>query len=448
MKLSLKFFIPIVFFSYFFQVSAQTGFHFVNSDQKKQKVSFQLINNLIVIPVEVNGNTLSFILDTGVNKTILFDLTKNDSLSLQNTTNIKLKGLGEGKGVGAILSKRNTLSIKNIKSYDETIYLILKDYFDLSSRMGITIHGIIGYNLLKDLIVNINYNSKKITFYNPKIFRYKKCKKCQTIPFKFYRKKPYINAKLSLDTINNTFTNVKLLVDSGGSDAIWLFENSKEEIKTPKRFFYDILGEGLNGTIYGNRSRIPKFKLGQFEIDNPTVSFLDTTATHSARIFRDRNGSIGGNILKRFKIWIDYPNKKFTLKKTGSFKNGFHYNMSGLDVIYHGKQLVKQEDKKKFNGFYSNTETEGTDTFSFVTTYSFVFKPSFKVKSVTKNSPAYIAGVLKDDIILEINGTPTHELTINDIIYKFREKPGKKIKIKVDRNGEKIDFKFRLERKI
>ena len=128
-----------------------------------------------------------------------------------------------------------------------------------------------------------------------------------------------------------------MLIDSGGSDSLWLFENTKDEIKTPKRFFNDILGEGLSGTIYGNRSRIPEFKLGRFTIKSPTVSFLDSISTFNARKFKERNGSIGSNILKRFKVWIDYPNKKITLKKNGSFKNGFNYNMSGLGVIYNGQ---------------------------------------------------------------------------------------------------------------
>ena len=73
----------------------------------------------------------------------------------------------------------------------------------------------------------------------------------KTFPLQFYRNKPYIEAKVRLDTIGNKFTDVKLLIDTGGSEAIWLFEDSKKEIKTPKKFFSDILGEGLSGTIYG-----------------------------------------------------------------------------------------------------------------------------------------------------------------------------------------------------
>ena len=233
-----------------------------------------MINNLIVIPVYINGKKLSFILDTGVDKIIIFNLSKKDSIGLLKPQKLTLRGLGGGKPVEVLLSHKNKVSIKSVVSNDETIYVILDDYFDLSSKMGETIHGIIGYNILRNFIVKINYRNKKIDFYNPESYIYKKCRKCEIFPIQLYRNKPYINAKVQIDTIGNTLTDVKLLIDSGGSDAIWLFENSKEEIRTPKRFFNDILGEGLSGTIYGNRSRIPKIKLGSFEIKNPTVSFL------------------------------------------------------------------------------------------------------------------------------------------------------------------------------
>lgn len=416
-------------------------------NKDRVQVTFKMINNLIVIPLEINGKKLSFILDTGVNKTILFNLTENDSVGLLNTTKVTLRGLGKGDAVKALVSKKNTFQIKNLISNDETIFVILKDYFDLSSKMGTTIHGIIGYNLLKDLIVKVNYKSKRIDFYNPKTFQYKKCKKCETVPFTFYRNKPFINAKVNLDTLGTKFINVKLLVDSGGSDAMWLFEKSKKIIKTPKRFFNDLLGEGLSGPIFGNRSRIPEFKLGRFKIENPTVSFLDSASTHNAREYKARNGSIGGGILKRFKVWIDYPNKKFTFKKNGSFKNGFNYNMSGLDIVYNGEELVREEAIRNIENTF-NQKLNERHSVSFVRSYSFIFKPSYKVLNVVKNSPAYNAGILKDDIIISINGKAVHQFKIGEIIQKFQERDKKKIKMVVKRNGVKMKFEFRLHKSV
>jgi len=280
------FLLVILCIGFVLKTNAQNGFHFQLKSNDKQRISFKLMNNLIVIPVEINGKTLSFILDTGLNKTIVFNLTKNDSIGFSNPKKILLRGLGGGEPVDAILSENNTISIKNVVGYNESIYVILKDFFDLSSKMGTTIHGIIGYDLLSNFVIKINYSSKKISFYRPGKFTLKKCRKCEILPIEFHRKKPYVNVQVQLDTLGNQLTNVKMLLDSGGSDALWLFENSKTAIKTPKRFFKDILGEGLSGVIYGNRSRIPKLKIGGFEIEQPTVSFLDSLSTKIARRFK------------------------------------------------------------------------------------------------------------------------------------------------------------------
>lgn len=140
---------------------AQEGFRFLNKTKNKVRVDFKLINNLMVIPLKINNKELAFILDTGSNKTILFNLSDNDTIGLKNIEKVTLQGLGKGNSVEALLSQKNTISLQNIQSENETIYVILRDYFDLSGKMGVTIHGIIGNNLLDDFAVKINYISKK-----------------------------------------------------------------------------------------------------------------------------------------------------------------------------------------------------------------------------------------------------------------------------------------------
>jgi hypothetical protein len=443
LKISLLYIIAF-FFSY--TVFSQKSFQFFGKNKEKQEVSFELINNLIVIPLEINGHQLSFILDTGVNKTILFNLTKNDSIGLNNVKKVFIRGLGDGEPIEALLSKGNNFRIKNILSSKQQLYVILKDAFNLSAKMGITIHGIIGYDLLKDVIVKVNYNSKKIVFYNPKTYKEKNCRKCEVFPLEFYRRKPYINVLTRIDTLNNISTPMKLLIDTGGSDAMWLFEDTKEIIKTPIKHFKDILGEGISGTIYGNRSKISSVSLGRFVVEGPTVSFLDSTSTFNARRFKERNGSIGGNILKRFKIWIDYPNKKITLKKCASLKNGFYYNMSGLHVIYDGQELVKEKTMTAMSN--EGNQSAKNNTISLVNTYHYRFKPKYKINIVLEGSPAHKVGVLKDDIIKSINGKLAHEYTLEEIMSLFQTKPNKRITLKVKRGTDDLKFEFRLEKRI
>ncbi len=432
-------------------INSQEKFNFTGVNKNVQSVKFQLINNLIVVPLKINGSQLSFILDTGVNKTILFNLSKEDSLGLNNVKKISLQGLGTGKPVEALLSQKNSIRIHNYVGVNNDVYVILNDTFDVSGKMGTTIHGIIGYELLKGAVVKINYRTRKIYFYNPETFSYKKCRKCETFPLSFYRNKPYIDAKVQLDTVNNKLSDVKLLIDTGGSDAIWLFENTKKEIQTPKKYFRDILGEGLSGSIYGNRSRIPSMKIGSFKIVKPTISFLDSTSTLNARKFKKRNGSIGGGILKRFKVWIDYPNKKITLKKNGSFKGGFEYNMSGLSIVYNAKVLVKTEGARGLLDVYDITGDK-TSNFgalpSSVINYSYRFKHSYKIDKVLEDSPGGKAGLQKGDIIMKINGSGVFGYTLKELMSVFQERHDKKIKLVVERNGQPIKFEFRLEKRI
>lgn len=432
-----------IVFSCFFIVSsyAQSGFYFKDPLKEKQTIRFQLINNIIVIPIDVNGEKSSFILDTGVNKTILFAPSKKDSIHFANTSNTMIRGLGLGQSVKTITTKNNVFSINGLSSSNETAVVTFNNPLDFSGRMGITIHGIIGYSLLKNLIVEINYKHKKITFHNPKTFQYKKCKKCVTKPLTLSGKKPYIDTQISLDSLGEKLIDVKLLIDSGGSDAIWLFEDSKKDIKTPKRFFNDLLGEGISGHVYGKRSRLTKFKLGQFEIKGPTVSLLDEKSTQIARKFKARNGSIGGRILKRFKIWLDYPNYKVTFKKTGSFTSDFNYNMSGLDVVYNGMMLVRQKIPNSGSG-------DNKNLIASVLAYTYSFKPSYIIKDVVKGSPAHKAGILKGDIIIKINHKYFYNLKLEDIIYLFQERDKKKIKMIVKRNGEELKFNFQLKQEI
>tara|TARA_B110000090_G_scaffold23784_1_gene23497 strand:+ start:385 stop:1710 length:1326 start_codon:yes stop_codon:yes gene_type:complete len=431
-------------------VFGQSRFRFLKEDRDFQKLSFQLINNIIVIPVEVNNTKLSFILDTGVDQTILFSLSEKDSLGLKNVKKISLQGLGKGKALDAMISQNNKLKVGDLISKNETVYVLLKDQFELSGKMGTTIHGIIGYSFLKDVIAKINYKTKKITLYNPALFQYKKCRKCEEFPMAFFRNKPYIDVGVQLDTVGTAIIPVKMLIDTGGSDALWLFEQSHEDIKTPLRYYNDILGEGLSGTIYGNRSRIPKVQIGSFEIEQPTVSFLDTVSTIHARKFEKRNGSIGSNILKRFKVWIDYPNQKLTLKKCASLSGGFEYNMSGLDIVYNGEQLVKELDQTKI-GTYSHqgvSSQSTNNTISFSATYRFEFKPSYRVANVLKNSPAEKVGLLRGDVLLKINSLPVHELSIGKLIHKFQEKNNKKVKLTILRRGRVLKFQFKLKQRV
>ena len=446
-KVNSKFLLGIFFMMFLQIVTAQNSFYIENR-VNKYVLPFKMVNNLMIIPVEVNGRKLSFLLDTGVSNTVILNIKAKDSLKLKNIKKIKIQGLGDGEMVDAYESTHNQIKIgKNIFKKDHKIYLILGKGFNLSSRLGEDIQGIIGGDLFKDFVIKINYNAKKLTFYTPNKYIYKKCKKCEILPLTLMFGKPYIstNTKLS-DSIS---IKTKLLIDSGASDALWLFENSKNDLKVPKKYFRDYLGQGLNGNIYGKRSRIKGLDFGKFKFNNITVSFPDTLSLSKTMRHKLRQGSIGAETLIRFHLIIDYPNRKITLKKNSkNFYDDFNYNLSGIEVVLSGQILVSEKKIKDFqkssNNFVSNA-AKGV-SISLEYDYTLSLKPSMQVTDIRKGSPADLAGVLPGDYLLEVNGKPIYTYTIQSLMALFHKKAGTHINLLIQRGKLHYIFDFYLKK--
>jgi len=435
------------------KVLALIGFLFVYSlcfsqdkfriahDQNSHSASFKLIHNIIILPIEVNGSELNFLLDTGVANSIMFNLSAEDSLRLRDREKIRLRGLGEGGYIDAIRSSNNTFKFGKVVNTNHMIYLIPGNEFELSSHMGIDINGIIGGDLFRDFIVDINYTTKRIKFNKPESYFYKKCKKCQTFDLEFYKEKPYLNIIVQSD--NEQPIPVKLLIDSGGGDTLWLFDKSSDDIEIPERNFEDYLGRGLSGNIYGKRSKIGKIEIGDFIFNDANVAYPDSSSIEKAYQHAERNGSLASEILKRFRLIIDYPNKKITFaKKSKYFNDAFLYNMSGIELSYSGSMLVKERDNSVPLGVFNDAEST---TIELVYKYVYAFKQSFEIVHLRKDSPAHKAGLQIKDVILQINGKPAYDHKLEEIIHILSTKPNKLIKLIIDRDGEVLSYSFRLE---
>lgn len=55
--------------------------------------------------------------------------------------------------------------------------------------------------------------------------------------------------------------------------------------------------------------------MADFEFKNPIVSFPDSSSIKNVKMVVDRIGSVGGEVLKRFTIILDYADRKMYLKK-------------------------------------------------------------------------------------------------------------------------------------
>ncbi len=411
------------------------------SSKSSDKIRFKLVGNLIIIPVQLNGVDLSFVLDTGVSKPILFNLANIDSLQINKVETKFLRGLGGGAPVEAIRSKHNYLRIGDAININQDIYVVFDSSINFTPRLGTPVHGIVGYDLFKNFVVEINYASKYIILHKPEQYVYKNRKKHQTFDLTLYQKKPFLTGEVK---VGSEYIPVKLLMDTGSSDALWIFENeTKGLLPSENRYFDDFLGKGLSGNIYGKRTKIGSFRLKDFELNHVNTAFPDSTSISIARKNTERNGSISGELLKRFNMIVDYKNQKLTLKKNRHFGAAFSYNKSGIIIEQNGVILVKERKGRSGLGYNDN------DNFNVhvetVTHYQLAVKPAYTIVEIRKDSPAEKAGLLKGDIILRINNKESHTLELQHVISYFKAKAGKMINLTIDRGGKIMQVDFRLE---
>ena len=386
------------------------GFLFDDPRDKSITLDFKSASNLIIIPVTINeSDTLNFILDTGVRLPIITELPFVNKLNLNYMMPLKIKGLGDEQELTAYRSGNNTISLDGLTARNQEVQMIIDEHFQISHLLGIPVHGLIGFNLFKNFVVNIDYSSEQITLYRPEHYKYRDRRRDIILPLHFDGNKPFVRTSIVTDELKEV--PVKLLLDTGASDALWLSEKSYDRIDLPDNHIETFLGRGLSGDLFGAKGRIDGIWVGPLVLSRPIVAFPDSELIEQLISNNDRNGTLGAEILRRFDVTIDYRNSRLTLRPTSRIKEDFSYNMSGMEVINPMPGL-----------------------------------PIFTITNIRENSPAYFAGLKENDQILSLNSSHHRSLELNDINLLLQSRENKKIRIKVLRNGEEIKTSFELKK--
>ncbi|MBN1926845.1 MAG: aspartyl protease family protein [Prolixibacteraceae bacterium] len=386
-----------------------SGFMFTNPKKKSITFEFKQISNLIVIPVSINGSdTMNFILDTGVRDPIITELTLVEELNLNYMKPIELRGLGNELVTQAYQSGDNTITLPGLEATHQKINVIIDENFQISQILGMPVHGLIGMNMFKNYIVQVNYQAEQIRLYKPQHFQYRPRKKDIVMPIHFVRNNPVIRADIIQDS--GQVVPTVLLIDTGASDALWLSPYSNSNINIPENNIYSFLGVGLGGELFGYKGRIETLWIGGLPLDNPIVSYPESEYINNVIKQEQRHGSIGGEILRRYTLYFDYFNQRLIMRPNVDYRDKFYYNMSGLEII---------------------NPVPGI--------------PVYTISNVIEDSPAWIAGFRENDQLIALNYTNHKDLSLNDINLMLRQRQDKKIKMTVLRNGVEFRSSFVLK---
>jgi hypothetical protein len=282
---------------------------------------------------------LNFILDTGVTHPIITELPFVNKLSLNFLQPIHIKGLGEGEQLTAYRSGNNMIRLRGLVAYDQQINMVINEDFQISQILGIPVHGMIGFNMFKDYVVKIDYPSQKITLTKPEYYSYRIKERDIVLPLTFDHNKPFVTTNIVTD--QNQDVRVKLLVDTGASDALWLSSKSDSALEVPAQSIETFLGRGLSGDLFGKKGRIGAIWVGPLVLYEPIAAFPENELLDQLIGKDDRDGTLGAEILRRFSVTMDYPNKR--LVHSGSLAQAGRRSLSDRSCCVPRSPIPRRE---------------------------------------------------------------------------------------------------------
>ncbi len=368
-------------------------------------VPFESYGTFILVPVQVNGSApLSFILDTGFNRTLI------------NPKRAKALGLGHTKEFHAgwftlalTTGKKTTLQIGGARLENVGGLSPPFSFDELEEALGRRVDGMFGSDLLQRYVVEIDYAGHTLNLYDPKSYHYVGPE--QPIPIRIKNRVSFVECQIIPNVGGPVAGSFEL--DTGSDGALDLFHAFVQRHRLLESTGKMI--SNWNWTAAGEQEdrigRMKAFRVGRFTFDNPIVEF--PTITKGAFGHRsDYAGLLGGEILQRFKLILDYTHKWMVLEPNARLAEPFEWDMSGMQL-----------------------DAMGTDFSTYV------------VSGVRAQSPGEEAGLQKGDVVIAIDGTPVTTLGLREIDRMFKQE-GREVRLSIKRDKQNLEVKLKLRRLI
>lgn len=346
----------------------------------------QLSGGIIMVRATLDdfSDSLNFILDTGSGGISLDTLTALYFRLPLQPSDKTVKGIGGVKPLH--FYKGGTLHFSGLDVTDLDFHI--NDYGILSEVYGIRIDGIIGFSFLRRYVVGLDYDEQMVAVYSPGKFRY---------PAKGTLLKPFFT---TIPITQHEIEDEKVALanfffDTGAGMCMMLAEQFVEDsafFRRRKRIVTTQV-EGLIGKIHMKLAVIRQVKIGSFRFKRvPVHIYRDSLNIFS---YPSLVGLIGSDLLRRFNLIINYPERAIHLVPNNHIRDPFDYSYTGMSIYYIDGKI--------------------------------------EVTEVQQGSPAEKAGFLPGDIIFGI------EKNFSNNIQQYKQmlqQPGQKLRIIIFRNNQ------------
>ncbi|MBW8014901.1 MAG: PDZ domain-containing protein [Planctomycetes bacterium] len=338
-----------------------------------------------LLPVTIAGKEHLFMLDTGASFTV-FD----KSLS---------RYLGEERGETPLFSHDKVGVFKFYEAPElfagsiklDCDIVICLDLTLFSLICGRKIGGVVGMDFLKQHIIQLDFDQKKVFFLKSKSNRVSSWG--EGFDVKLHYNRPYVELSI-LDDLKTEF-----MIDTGSNSSISLNNDLFKRLmsKGDRNRAESISGTAL-GVLKTDSMRYENFSVESFEKQN---IIIDSNPVHNL---------IGTGYLSRFLVTFDFPNSKVYFKKGKNFNKVDEMDMSGLHLL--------------------------------------LISGNVFVHSVDKDSPAKKAGIKARDIIVKVNSKDANTYGMWKLRGLLTSGDKQKITMTIKRKGEIKEVSFLLRKKI
>ncbi len=368
----------------------------IAGDAPSTSVPFELSNNHIFVEVKLAGRALTLFVDTGGLNIVTPELARE--LGLAVSGEIEGRGTGDQK-VDIGVTQIARVEIGDAFLENQSFYVV--PLGSLSQVEGRPAPGVVGYEVFRRFVARIDYDEQQLTLSDPQRFTYQG--PGVAVPFTFDDHTPRIEAEV--DGLRGWFD-----LDTGARSSLTLaapFAKAHDlEAKYAPRFTATS-GWGVGGATRSRLARAKRLRIAELEISEPvTLLSLQQAGAFSAT---DVAGNIGGGVLKRFDLTLDYVHQRIYFEPNSQFAARDVFDRSGLWLNDLGDAL--------------------------------------EVMDVTAGGPAERAGVRVGERVRAIEGKPVGAGDLLRLRTRFRSEPaGTRVSLRIEgADGAQRELAISLE---